>query len=254
MRIVRALQIFLAVAAIAWAGCAKAETVRLASLEWPPYSSSAIPGQGASIAVARAAFEAMGHSLQVDFFPWSRTIWTAQSDDEYVGYAPEYFIQSDQFVLSDSIGFSPLGFAERIDYPVRWQGLDDLSEYRIGIVQDYVNTPELDTRIRSGAITASVALTDSQNLLKLAAGRTDLAVIDRNVMDYLMVYDRHVASVGDRLRWNPRLLSNNTLHVAFNDTPEGRRWLAIFNEGLSRIDAEAIASTYLGGSAVPPMK
>lgn len=76
---------------VAFSSLAKAETVYLTSLEWPPYSSAELPNQGASIAVAKAAFAAMGYQLEVEFYPWSRAVALATRDKKYAGYFPEYW-------------------------------------------------------------------------------------------------------------------------------------------------------------------
>ena len=52
----------------------QAETIQLTSLEWPPYTGSELPQQGASMAVVEAAFDAMGHDLEVRFLPWQRAV------------------------------------------------------------------------------------------------------------------------------------------------------------------------------------
>ena len=44
-------------------GMAQDKVIRLTSLEWPPYSGEAVDAQGASVAVVRAALEAVGYRL-----------------------------------------------------------------------------------------------------------------------------------------------------------------------------------------------
>ncbi|PVY76341.1 amino acid ABC transporter substrate-binding protein (PAAT family) [Tamilnaduibacter salinus] len=220
----------------------QAETVRLTSLEWPPYSGADLPNQGASIAVAKAAFEAMGHELTVDFYPWSRAVALAKRDDQYVGYFPEYHYESDEFVFSNVMGTGPMGFVEPSDQPVAWETLSDLTDARLGVVQDYVNTAKLDQMIDDGQINASAVASDRQNVLKVAAGRIDLAVIDSNVLTYLLENDERVSSVRDKVQMNDKLLVTKKLYVAFRNNADGRRWQDIFNKGLKKIDVKAIMS------------
>ncbi|MDX1269724.1 MAG: hypothetical protein R3311_20295, partial [Oceanisphaera sp.] len=68
---------------------ARADTLYLASLEWPPYSGPDLPAQGVSVAIVRAAIEAMGHELVVEFFPWSRAVSMGRNTEQYTGYFPE---------------------------------------------------------------------------------------------------------------------------------------------------------------------
>ncbi|AWL13087.1 hypothetical protein HMF8227_02635 [Saliniradius amylolyticus] len=223
-----------------------AETVKLTSLEWPPYSGADLPEQGASIAVAKAAFNAMGHELQVDFFPWTRAVKLAEKQGSgYMGYFPEYYYESDTFSFSDPIGKGPLGLVEAKGNPITWSKINDLTKYTVGVVQDYVNTEELDKRIAAGDIDAQAVTSDDKNLRKLVAGRIDTAVIDANVFNYLVNNDQQLSSLADKLQMNARLLTEKKLFVAFKNTDEGNRWREIFNQGLQKIDVESIMNEHM---------
>jgi len=50
------------------------KVVRLATLEWAPYTSESARHDGATTEVVRRAFEAMGYQLEVVFYPWERAI------------------------------------------------------------------------------------------------------------------------------------------------------------------------------------
>src|SRR3990167_6079785 len=71
---------------------AAAEIIRLASLEWPPYTGAQLPDGGESTATLKAAFAAAGYQLEVDFLPWERALALAKAPNSgYAGYFPEYF-------------------------------------------------------------------------------------------------------------------------------------------------------------------
>lgn len=219
------------------------KVVHLTSLDWPPYSGKDLPGGGASVQVARAAFEAMGYTLKVDFFPWSRTVTLAKDQDsKYAGYFPEYYSArvAKSFHYSDVMGSGPLGFAERTNNPVEWRTHDDLGQYPIGIVQDYVNEAEFDTRVADGRIRAQAVTSDATNLVKLVNGRIDLAVVDRNVMEYLVETDHRLQKKAGQLQFNQRMLEEKTLYICFKKTAMGEELLNVFNEGLTKIDVKAI--------------
>ncbi|GAB3016113.1 substrate-binding periplasmic protein [Bowmanella dokdonensis] len=227
----------------------QAETVHLTSLSWPPYAEKGLPKQGASVAVARAAFASMGHELVVDFFPWSRAVKLAgDANSKYVGYFPEYHYESDEFLFSKPMGQGPLGLVENTASPITWTSVADLSQYSIGIVQDYVNTEELDAKIASGEIRAQAVVSDDKNVLKVGAGRVDAAVIDANVLSYLLKNDPSLKAMQGKVQMNSKLLVNKDLHIAFKHSPEGQKWLTIFNQGLDKIDAQAIMQSYLQSS------
>lgn len=221
-----------------------AETLTLTSLEWPPYASRSQPEQGASVAVVKAAVEAMGHKLKVEFYPWERAVHLAKTQSKYAGYFPEYYFESDDLVLSSSIGTGPLGFAENPTKPVSWSSLNDLKSYKVGVVRGYINTQELDEMIATGAIQGIPVTADNVNLKKVAAKRIPLAVIDKNVFNYLLQSDPEIAKAKASLQMNPKLLEEKQLYVAFGNDETGQKWKKIVDEGLMKIDVEQIMSQY----------
>lgn len=230
---------------------AEQKLVRLVSLEWQPYAGAGLREQGAAAAVVKAAFQAVGYSVDIDFYPWARAVRLAEVDDQYDGIFPMYGspLRERHLRCSGVIGRSPLGFAERRDAPVTWSTLDDLSAHRIGIVRDYVNTEAFDAHVAAGRIPVDVVGNDLQNLQKLAHGRIDLAVIDRNVLDYLLksspeLPDKARAG-GSALRFNARMLENKNLYVCFKRNAAQQRLAELFDAGLRRIDAEAIVARYM---------
>ncbi|MDF2177681.1 transporter substrate-binding domain-containing protein [Aliiglaciecola sp. CAU 1673] len=225
---------------------ASADTVYLTSLSWPPYSDKDLKEQGASVAVAKAAFKAMGHELVVEFYPWSRAMKLASDPgSKYMGYFPEYSYESEEFSFSTPMGQGPLGLVESADKPITWNTTADLANYKLGVVQDYVNTEELDALIAAGTIKAQAVVSDDKNVQKVAAKRIDAAVIDANVLQYLLDNDKSLADAKGKVQMNVKLLVNKDLHVAFKNTEDGKKWLDIFNQGLSKIDVSAIMAEYL---------
>lgn len=228
---------------------AQGTPVRLTSLEWPPYAGMSLPGQGAAAVVAREAFKAMGYTLQVEFYPWSRAVKMVQQDERYHGYFPEYLSAqvAARFNCVGSLGEGPLGFAQRRSASVVWNRLEDLQGLRLGVVQDYVNTAEFDDRVARKLLQVDVAPTDSSNLLKLAASRIDLAVIDRNVFSYLMATQPALQGLSAALEFNPHILEPKKLYICFRQGPEGAKLARALEKGLMKIDVADISTRYLQG-------
>ncbi|KGY12836.1 ABC transporter [Vibrio tubiashii] len=220
------------------------QQVYMTSLEWPPYSGEDLEQKGVSVAVAKAAFLAMGYELVVDFKPWVRSVALASKTDRYAGYFPEYYFDTDEFVFSDSIGTGPLGLVENRKSPISWREVDDLREYRIGVVQGYVNTVEFDALVAQGLISVEASANDIRNIYKVAKGRLDAAVIDSNVLDYLISIDQRAEMLAGRVRMNERLLETKQIYLAFKNTPEGHNWREIFNQGLEKIDISLVLESY----------
>ncbi len=224
---------------------AATNVVQLTSLEWPPYTGEQLPEQGFSTAVVRAAFAAEGVELRVGFYPWSRAVLLAKQENSgYHGYFPEYFATTvaTQFLFSAPIGDSPLGIAYNIAHPVSWQTTEDLRRYTIGIVQDYVNTTEFDRNVAQGLQSVEIVSTDWQNVKKLAAGHLRAAIIDANVLHFLL--QQHQATPYRVVHMHPRLLENKPLYVCLRKGDSGLRVQQILSAGLRKIDVPQIIAQW----------
>lgn len=225
------------------------QTIKLTSLYWPPYSGEELKEQGLSTLIAKKAFEAVGYELKVEFYPWKRAVALSNSDSEYMGYIPEYKTEDtkSRCILSDSIGSSPLGIVEPSSSPIKWQEVDDLSSYTIGVVQGYVNTDRFDALAKRGDIKTEAVINDAINIRKVAHKRVDGAIIDKNLLEYMLLFNLKDENLSPLVNFNQKLLENKTLHICFTKTKDGKRVAEIFNKGLKKIDIESIESEYLKG-------
>lgn len=231
------LQVALLVAGVASAEPGTVKTVRLASLFWPPYTGAELAGGGASTEVIRAALASQGIRLEVDFLPWSRAVQAVTGGgSEYAGYFPEYYSAdiAQRCNWSATIGESPLGLVHPQSDDLQWQTVADLAPLTIGVVQDYVNTLEFDHLVARGVLKVESTTSDQQNILKVASGRIDAAVIDGNVLEWLGQHDKEVASVIDRLAFHPHLLVRHKLFVCFRPDADTAPMLQALNTGLAQ--------------------
>jgi polar amino acid transport system substrate-binding protein len=251
-RLVPALVLAACLACAAWAqasavsGREAAGRVVLATLEWPPYAGEGLPGQGASVAVVRAALAAVGLELEVRFLPWKRAVQEARHNPDVAGCFPEYATGPvrREFLLSGPVGESPLGLIHPAGSGLEWTREEDLAGLRLGTVLGYQNTPRFDELAASGLLKVEVVVDDAANLRKTAHGRLGAAVMDANVFRFLLARPEHAALRG-RVELHGRLIGRMPLHVCFPFGPEGEALAARFNEGLSRIHAQEINERYL---------
>ena len=159
-----------------------------------------------------------------------------QEHKDYVAYFPEYHAKAKEAecLYSDPVGVSPLVLVERKAEPVTWHSYDDLAGRKIGVVKGYLNTEELDARIASKVLAVDHALDDARNILKLAAGRVDAAVIDLNVFNYLVKNDASVKAAAGPLQVNAKFLEDKQLFICFTRSPEGEKARQVFNLGLRK--------------------
>lgn len=217
----------------------KIAVVSLATLEWPPYTSSSIDGGGEIVRMVISVFRRMGYSAKVDFLPWSRAVRsTAGTQPLYLAYFPEYPLTENHFRLSDSLGISLVGLVQRIDRHLQLENANSLKNYRLGVVQDYINTKEIDELIEKKIVKPIVAINDRQNLVRVLNGDIDVAVIDKKVMQYIIANDVEINQRGvNELIFNEKLANPITLHLAFSRYHNNSHLFDKFNQTLAEIKA-----------------
>lgn len=194
---------------------------RLATLEWPPYVGSALAGQGYAAEVVREACARHGVDVTFDVMPWARALMLGLRGD-YAGVMPEYrSVQREaKFVFSASFPGGPVGLYRRRSDTIAYAqdpsadldaALHSISQYRIGIVRDYINNATFD---RATYLKRDEAASDSVNLRKLAHGRVDLAFADRWVAEYLLRTDPLLRGVELEMLQPP--IEEPALHIAWS--------------------------------------
>lgn len=237
MHVIKQVIYIVAILSLVQPSMAADKVIHMTSLDWPPYTAQALPGQGLVIKHVTQVFASMGYTLKVDFFPWARAVnMGLDAKSKYVGYLPEYFDHSliEKCAFSDPIGFSPLGFAQLKTNPIQWRNLNDIAQLdSIGVVRGYINSPDLDARIASGNIKADEAVSDAENIKKLAKKRVPLIVIDEQVFQYWLTHDDELEAFKNKVEMNPHLLDKKNLFLCFKKDKQGQTLREIFNQGLN---------------------
>lgn len=215
---------------------ASVQTIRLTSLDWAPYTGVNLPDGGETTRLLRQVFEEIGYQLQVDFLPWNQAVNQVMSGvNGHLAYYPEYPVKDKKLLLSGAIGYSELGLVESKDRPLLLTSFLALANYRFGVVQDYLNMSELDRFIAAKTLQPKVNLSDKDNVLQVARGELDAAVIDKRVLHYLLKYDPEViAAAAGRVQFSQSLREHKSLHLVFLANPKNRRLVEKFNQQLQR--------------------
>ncbi|MFT6458335.1 substrate-binding periplasmic protein [Pseudophaeobacter arcticus] len=208
-----------------------AQAVKLTTLEWPPYVNADSSGTSTDRVVE--ILNSIGIDATVQVFPWNRAVNLAAKDPAWLGVYPEYYSEADdadkggaRCLYSKSFGTSPVGFAQRVDAPITWSDHSDLTNYTIGVVSGYLNEARFDTMVANGEIQTQEVAADDANLKKVAAGRIDAAVIDREVMAHLLA---GMPALAEQLEFNTTLLAEHGLHICFKNSDAGRALRDQFN-------------------------
>ncbi len=208
----------------------QAREIRLASLDYPPFSSPKLQDGGKLVALSRAALQLQGHSLKVDFMPWARVVLAIKRGD-YDGALPLWPTDLVELHLRPSrpLAYSEMGFFVRRDSTLQGLPLEALKGLRVGIVRGYAY-PE---RLLSGGLIAEEAANDISNLRKLAARRFDLVLLEREVGLHLL---QEEPLLGQQLIWQGRLHERIPLLIGFRPASDGEDELAEqFDDGLKHL-------------------
>lgn len=215
----------------------------LASRNWPPFVGEDLPfGGGMNEIVSRAFAAGNGHSVKTASLPWKRAIAYAKTGtNRSVGFFPATGCDLDAgFIQSDVIGLSTLAVAERRANDVSWEKPEDLCHYQVGTVVGYAHTKEFDDLVQDGMVSTVSAHDDKANLLKLAEGKTDIALIDSEVFSYLMSEDPDLAQYRDVLRLDEKVMGQRSLHLCLRNDAYGRVLMKSFNAGLKKVNPDMV--------------
>lgn len=205
--------------------------IKLTSLDWPPYTGDKLPGQGEVTVLLRQVMADLGYQLQIDFLPWPMAVAKAHSGSEgHQGYFPEYPLTDPGYLMSAAIGYSELGLVERRDKPLLLTDFAQLSGISFGVVQDYLNMTALDEMIAAGQLKPVVTTSDINNVRKVINGQLQAAVIDKRVLNYLLLHEPSIQQSAHLLQFSQSLREHRSLHLILKNTKQNAEIIKKFNQ------------------------
>lgn len=231
-------------------GLANGKSLTLLTGEWPPFSSSHMPDKGSSSNLVINAYAAVGIEAVPGFFNWRNAINLHYTDKRFTALYPVYPTKEHKKIcyLSDPIGSSQLGLAQRNSKPLVWRKVEDLKKYRLGTVEGYGHEDGLEQLIQEGKIVTVNAVTDTDNLIHLAQKRIDGVIIAQETFNWLIKNDIRLVPYRKQLQMNNRLLATLPLHVCFRTDNKGLKQKELFNKGLEKIQQHSHSSPASTGS------
>lgn len=219
------------------------DVIRLATLEWMPYTGKLLPSDGVSTATISEVAKQMGRSIKVDYFVWKDAVATGESAPSFSGYYPVYYTEErakSKCYLSASIGKSTTGIAYMKEAPVQWKSLADLASWKIGVVDGYSNGEQFDAAVRSGAQPVDPSSSDTVSIKKLISKKVPAIVIDKSTLRYMT----RKTAVRDSIVFDERPLVQQDLHICFKRTPAGKAAQEAFDAALKKVDISKFENAY----------
>ncbi|HEH9400424.1 TPA: transporter substrate-binding domain-containing protein [Aeromonas sobria] len=212
----------------------RAETVRIAVGEWPPYISEALPNQGFLCQLVREAFAQSGLDVSFHFYPWAEA-YRLTREGRYVVTMP-WFRSSEReqyFYFSASLGdFTTRLFMLAGSPQVN---LGELKEQPVGVTRGYFYGDGFAAR--QAGLTLEWSDSDEQSMGKLLAGRINYLVMDEQVAQTLFqqAISRHPPSLALTHVADPIWSQPGYLLMRKAD-PDARRLMLLFNAGLHKLE------------------
>ena len=211
---------------------ALARNISMVTVEWAPHYGSDLPEKGLTTALVKAAFKAGGHNAEVEFIPWERALKEVRGGLHDVVMGAYYNDErADAYHMSDPIYSLDLVLVARPGLGItRYESLEDLKKYRIGVSRGYANSETFDA---ADYLDKHPATTPTLNIRKLFRGRIDLAVMNYDLFRYNA--KREGFCVGNVEFLEPPL-DTPYLHImASREIGDGEKIIEDFNRGLSEI-------------------
>ena len=235
----RNLAAIVGLALVVTAPVCRAELLRFATGELPPYATEARWDQGVALRIVREALRTQGHEVVYSFLPWGRALEETRAGKwdgtAYWGHKPEH---EKSFLLSDNVLTEQWVVLYRAPLAVDWKEPEDLSPFTFGAIKTYTYTPEFHALFNSGKLKVDWSPDDLSILHKMASGRVDVALLDRNVACFLI--DQHLTGAEARtIRAHTRLMTDNfTTHLLLPKVlPQSQARLEAMNKGLAALRA-----------------
>jgi len=180
--IVRSLGI--GIAAVFLTVAAQAETVKLVTLEYPPYEYQAgDKADGIAVRIVREAFKKMGKDVSIEVLPWKRALHmtkTGEADAIFTAYKNDErvtFLDYSETVLMPQV----LSVWVKKGSDVAFDGsMESIATADIGLVDGISYGAVVDEAVKAGTLKSlDYAPESSNNIKKLMGGRIDAVIMNK---------------------------------------------------------------------------
>jgi len=159
-------------------------------LEYSPYIISS-NGEltGPYIDIVKKSLNNLGYEYEIVGLPWSRMVTAIKTGE--IDMALPFFYKSEReeflYYSKEAIGFSRIDFIGLKSKGISFTGdYNSLSDYKIGVVQDYFYSSEFEQLVSDGTIKTDESISTDENIELLLLERIDLIVEDYTVVkEYL---------------------------------------------------------------------
>ncbi len=216
---------------------AKADTYRLVTAPFKPFTDPTHPKGGFLVEVARQALALRGHEMEVDYRPWARAM-KAASTGRYDGLLSAFYNdeRGKVFYFSAPLNTTKMmfvGLKKRV-YPKKsYTSLSELTTYRIAVGRKWAYSEEFE---KSTDLIKTIVNDEPSGIRMLYNERVGLFAVN-NDQFYATIANMPQYNVEDSFMLHPPI-STNDQHIAAPREIEGSlKFLSEFNTGLAALKA-----------------
>ena len=207
-----------------------AKEVTLTSMSYPPFYGEKLENNGPLIEVIVQSFKNAGYKTRIIFAPWKRAITIARQGKTADGMVGVWHNKerANDFLYSDPIFPNKVGFYKHKSNAIIFENYTDLVSkgYKLGSVRGYI----FPKGLKESGIEIELVTDDLQNLKKLALGRVDLVVVDKDYARFILTDNPQVAK---EIEWMGPILAEFQQHLIISrKTPNALKTISDFNKGL----------------------
>ena len=208
------------------------DTVKLTTLEWSPYTGSALTNNGFSSEIIQKALASQGVKSTITFQSWGQTLETVKAGKFNALFSAYYTRERiRQYLFTDPYAESVLLFYTRKGRHITYDSLEDLKGLRIGVIKGFTNTPEFDAADFLDKIEFD---REEDALIRLVRGEVDLIVMDKYI--YLHLLNKKFRAYKDDLTALAKPLDKKPLYLMFSRALATSPGLVkAFNRGIAAI-------------------
>lgn len=215
---------------------AAADSVRITTGEWAPYTSHTLPNDGLLSEIARAAFADQGITMTLAFFPWGRADQLSKSGewDGTIAYAKnrdreKYFLFSDPLYVGKYVLF------HLKKHPLEWNTLADLKDVPMastiafgGMGQEFLDAE------KAGQLKVERLPSDVQSFNMLFNDRVRAVPSDLEVGLFLI--KKNFPNEMNRVTYSSHPIKNSEYRLVISKkNPHAAKLIESFNKGLKNL-------------------
>ncbi len=218
-----------------------ADTINIATGEWPPFISKQVKHNGVFAHIITQAFAQQGINVKYHYYPWKRAIYEArEGNDDGTGPWRKRGDLNDDFLFSDTFLETGHVFFHLKSFNFNWQNYDDLAGIHMAGSGGYYYNQKLDDALKVGSFKMTRVTKEMQGVEMLLLGRVDLFPMNLD-SGYQVLRANLPPEQLKLITHHPKSLTpedERPLYLLLSKRhPKSRSRIESFNQGLKKLKA-----------------